>query len=155
MCRLNDGIGIERNRIDSLADEKLRELRIIGRRLTADADLLACPDRSVDRHRYHLLDGAVAFVKQVRDHLRIAIEPQRKLRQVIRSDRISIEYLQELVSENYIRRQLAHRVDLKTILALHKTVFAHERDNFLPFFDSSTERYHRRDVGQSHVLACS
>src|SRR5262245_49657756 len=122
MRRLNDRVGIERDRVDAFLNEELSELRIIRRSLAADADLLSIPDRGFDRECDHLLDRTVTLVEQVSDHLRITVEPERKLRQVVRPDRVAVEDFQELIGKNDVRRQLAHRVDLKIIFALYQTI---------------------------------
>src|SRR5690606_14783646 len=126
---------------------------IIRRSLAADADLLAVSYGGIDRHRDHLFDGAVTFVKKMRDHFGIAVEPQSELCQIVRTDRISIENLQKFVSKNYVRRKLAHRIDLQAVLALHEAVFRHQCDDLFAFFDGAAERDHRFDVGQTHVVA--
>ena len=64
-------------------------------------------------------------------------------------------FFEELIRENDVCRQFAHRVDLQLILALRQAVFAHQADYLLAFLDGPHERDHWFDVRKAHVLARS
>src|SRR6478752_4220473 len=102
--RLNDRVGIERDRVDSPLDEEVSELGIIRRSLAADADLLAGPLCGVNSHCHHLLDGAIALVKKVSHHFGIAIKTERQLGQIVRADRVPVKDLEKLIREYHVGR---------------------------------------------------
>ena len=115
--RLEQRIGIQREAVDPLGHEKPRELRVIAGRLAADADLPAgCVCRA-----NHLgdrpLDGVIALVEQVRDELRVAVDAEHELREIVAADGEAVEHLRELLRQDHVAGDLAHHVDLETALA--------------------------------------
>lgn len=63
--------------------QEARDLRTIGRRLAADADVAVVALGASDGHAQHLQHARIAFVEIERDDLRVAIGAQRQLRQII------------------------------------------------------------------------
>src|ERR1700720_1918812 len=64
---INDGVRIQRNTLDVLLDEPLRELRIIRGTLAADTGVLAGLSAGGNGHRQHGLHRIVAFVESRRN----------------------------------------------------------------------------------------
>src|SRR5260221_7128712 len=125
MRGLDNRVRVERDRIDSFFNQKLGKLRIIGWSLAANSYFLAVANGSINRHRDHFLNGPIPLVKKMRDHLGVAVEPQRKLRKIVRPDRVAIKNLKEFVGKDDIRRQFAHGIDLEVVLTLYEAVFGH------------------------------
>ena len=84
------------------------EIGVVGRPLSADADvfsgLLAGPYGAAE----HELDRFIAFVKQVRHQRRVAVERQGQLGHVVGANGETIEVLQELIGQYRIARHFAH-----------------------------------------------
>ena len=93
-------------------DEPCSELRVIGWRLAANANRLANPLGGLNRLDDHLLHRRIPFIEEVRHGLRIPVEAERELRQIVRADGVAIEDGEEGIGQHDIRRQLAHGVDL-------------------------------------------
>ena len=74
---LDDRIGIERHALDALLDQPLREIRMVGRPLPADADVLAVLLAGLDREREHRLHRIVALVERGRDRRRRSRDRRR------------------------------------------------------------------------------
>ena len=101
----------------------------------------------------HRLDAGVALVEVEGDHLRIAIDAERELRQVVRADREAVEQLGEGVDLDHVVRDLAHDVDLQAVHAALQAVLGHRLQHAFAFFDAAAERDHQLDVGQAHLVA--
>src|SRR3546814_15754778 len=98
-----EAVGIERDRVDSFADEKGCELGIIARRLTADADLDPGRMRLGDRLGDHVLDGLVALVEPGGEVARIPVDAEHQLSEVVAADREAVEARRELLGETDVR----------------------------------------------------
>jgi hypothetical protein len=89
---IDHGIRIEGDRHDSLVHQPFGEIDMVGRALSADADVLAEPCRQV---LIAMLSSAftagVALVEQVGDQARVAVEAERQLGQVVGTDRETVE----------------------------------------------------------------
>ena len=61
--RFDDRIGVERHALDALVQQPAREVRMIGRTLAADTDVLAVRLAGRDRHRQQRLHRIVSLVE--------------------------------------------------------------------------------------------
>jgi hypothetical protein len=88
---------------------------MVARALAADADVLVLLAARGDRARQHRLHGRVALVEFGGEQLqaRIAVQPQRELREIVRADRETVAVLEELVGEDCVARYLAHHDHLE------------------------------------------
>src|SRR5436190_19648490 len=78
---LDDRIGVERDALDLLLDQPLREVGMIGGSLPADARILAGLAAGGDRHREHRLHRIVTLIEGRRDRASgVAIDGERELR---------------------------------------------------------------------------
>ena len=69
--RLEHGVGIQGNTVDSLLHEKLRKFRIIARRLTSNSDFASALPADPDHLCDHLFHGLVSLVKDRRHNFAI------------------------------------------------------------------------------------
>ncbi len=110
--------GIQRDAVDPLLDEELRELRIIARRLAADADLAAFRRRAV-RITFAIIFFTAGFrssktcatISESRSTPRISCV--RSFEPIEKPSKISANSL----GQDHVARDLAHDVDLETVLA--------------------------------------
>ena len=73
--RMHQGIGIQRDAVDPLFNQKLCKLGIVAGRLTADADLAPFGPGLLNDRGDHRFDGGVALVEDVRGCERSPAEP--------------------------------------------------------------------------------
>ncbi len=126
---------------------------MVGRTLTANSNIFALFFRRADRHRQQRFHRVVTLVKQFRHHAGIAIQPQRQLRHVVRTNREAIKILEELFSQQGIGRDLAHHDDLQPVLAAFKPLARQLFDDRFRLVDRPHERDHDFDVGKAHIVA--
>ena len=93
--RFEHCVGIERDAVDPLLDEELRELGVVARGLAADADLAPVRAAVAITCAIIVFTAGISLVEDVRDDLRVAIDAQDELRQVVRADREAVEDLGE------------------------------------------------------------
>ena len=105
---------------------------------------------AVDRELQHVEHTGIAFVELEGDHLRVAIDPENQLGEVVGADREAIEQFGELVDQDDVVRDLAHHVNLKAVLAALKAVSRHDVEHFLGLVDASAEWNHQLQVLQPH-----
>ncbi len=101
-CCLDRCVGIQGNGINSLVHQPLGKLGEIRRRLATDTDGLFRKVSGVDGFRNHAPYRDVVFVKQMGNHAGIAVESERQLSQIVRTDGVAVKYLQEFISRNYV-----------------------------------------------------
>ena len=75
--------------------EKVRDLRIIRRRLAADPDMAMVALGAGHREPQHFEHAGVALIEIKGDDLGIAVDPQGQLRQVVGADRKAVEQLRQ------------------------------------------------------------
>ena len=95
--RIDDGIWIERQRLDPLFHKPFGKIRVIRRALAADADVLAFLSGRLVGHRQAFLDGGIAFVEQVSNDAAIAIEAQRQLAEGLRAEGEAVEHVADFL----------------------------------------------------------
>src|SRR3974390_168589 len=86
-----DARGIDADGVDAELRQIARDLGIIGRGLSADAYMTRVALGAGDREPQHLQHARVSFVKIEGDDFGVAIDPQRKLRQIVGADRETVE----------------------------------------------------------------
>ncbi len=72
--RRHDDVRVQRHAVYPVHDEKLREVRMVARRLAAEADFASARLCAVDCLRNQVPDGRIALVELVGDDFRIAID---------------------------------------------------------------------------------
>ena len=152
---LGDAVGVERNRIDAGLDQELGEFRIVARRLATDPDLAAGRVGGGDDLTDHFLDGRIPFVEQVGQVARIAVHAQDELGEVVAADREAVEAGGEFAREQDVRRDLAHHVDLKAVLAALQAVGGHFGEHPVGLLQGAAEGDHGHDVAQPDLVDCS
>ena len=135
-----------------MRDEPASEIGVIGWALAANADVLASFAARLDRHRNQRLDRFIAFIEQLRDRARVAIESQRELRQIVGADRHTVEVIEETLREHRVRRQLAHHDDFQPVLAALESVRCEELDDLLRLLECAHEGNHELHVRQAHFF---
>ena len=129
------------------------DFRIVGRCFAADADMAAVALGAEHGEPEHLQHAGIALVEIEGDDLGITVHAQRELGQVVGADRKSIEQLGKGVDLDDVVGDLAHDVDLKTVLAALQTVACHGLEHAPRFLDPPAEGNHDAQIGQPHVLA--
>src|SRR4030042_2644901 len=97
---LDDAVGVEGDAVDPALDEELREGREVGRRLTAYAYLPPLLLDLLYHHGDHLLDRRVTLAVKVRYELRIPVEAEHQLSEIVRADGEPVEDRRELIGED-------------------------------------------------------
>src|SRR3989344_5234691 len=149
----DDRIGIERHALDAMLDEELGKRRVVGRALPADADILFPFQTDFDDIGDEFLHGGVVFVGHAVDDARVAVEPKRKLGEVVRPNGHAVEYFEELFGKNRVGGNLAHHDDLEPVFAALEAAFRHHLQDFPPLVERAAERHHRDDVHETHLFA--
>ena len=126
---------------------------MVGRTLTADADVLALGAAGADRHREERLHGVVAFIERGGNETGVAVEAERELRHVVRTDREAVEVFEELVGKKRIARDFAHHVEAKAVHAALEAVAFHDFRHAAGFINRTHERNHEFDVREAHFIA--
>ena len=103
----------------------------------------------------HHLHALVTFVVVEGHDLAVAVDAQGELREVVGTNRESVKVRRELVDQDHVVGNLAHGVDLETVVAASKSVFCHAGQNPFGLSDSTNERQHEHHVGEPHLLADS
>src|SRR5690625_4953164 len=146
-------VGVQGHAVDTLFHQPMGEIRMVGRALAADADVLALLAAGVDGHLQQYPHRFVALVEQVCHQTGVAVQTQRQLGQVVGADGETVEVLEELVGEQGVGRNLAHHDDLETVFTALQTVLGQQVDDLAGFVRGVYERHHQLDVGQAHVVA--
>src|SRR5690606_34743786 len=133
------GVRRDRNGVDLGLREKTRELRVVARRLAAQADLAPLFVRALDHELDEPLHAGIRLVEERREDFRVAIDAERELREVVRADRKSVEDLRELFREDHVIRDLAHDVDLELVLSADEAVLGELLDDAAPLVERATE----------------
>src|SRR5688572_10069396 len=157
VCQVQPGldycIGVEREGIDTLIHQPAREVRVVGRPLPADADVLAGLLAGLDGHGEERLDGRVALVKERGDDRGVAVDPERQLRHVVRPDRHAVKMLEELARQQRVGRQLAHHDQLQAVPAALESVLREQLDDPAGLRDRADEGHHDLHVVEADVVA--
>ncbi len=90
-------VGIERDAIDALLDEELRELGVVARSLPADADFAALRATGRDDLGDHLFHCGIPFIENGRDDFAVAVHAEDELREVVGADAETVEDVAELL----------------------------------------------------------
>ncbi|KAF5138997.1 hypothetical protein E5D57_002786 [Metarhizium anisopliae] len=125
---------------------------MIARRLSAYANLAPLFPRHGNDTAEHPLDGLVLLVKQIRQLARVAVHPQRQLRQVVGANREAVKVVGKLGRENHVGRNLAHDVDEQPLFAADQAVFRHDLQDHPGLADRPAKGDHDDGVGEAHVL---
>lgn len=89
--RRADRVGIHGDRGDAEPDEMFRELRPVGRRLTAQRGREAMQACALHDLTDGVDDGWIALVEELAAHRRIMVHAQDELCQVVRADRHTMD----------------------------------------------------------------
>src|SRR5688572_9502267 len=89
----------------------------------------------------------------MRDGAGVTIDSQYELGQVVGTDRVTVKDSQKLVGSLHVGRELTHRVDLQSIIALLQSLLSHYLNYSLSFLDGAAEGNHDLNVGQPHIFA--
>jgi len=127
ICRLDDGIRIKRDAVDATSDQELSKLWIVTRSLSADTDLPPIPFDPLNHPLDHPLYRRIPLIEDMGDFLRITIQAQHQLGQVIGANGKSIENLAEFIGHDHIAGDFAHHIDFKPIQPLDKAMLPHLR----------------------------
>ena len=145
-------VRVQRDRVDALADQERRELRVVAGTLAADADLdpggVGLADGLAD-HRHH---GLVPLVEECGQLRRIPVHAQDQLGEVVGADGEAVEAGGELLGEDHVGRDLAHHVDLQAVLAPDQAVLRHDGQHPVRFLRGPAERDHHDDVAEAELL---
>src|SRR5690606_25720897 len=150
---IDHGVGIQRHRLDALLHQPLGQVRMVGRALATDADVLALGTGGGDGHGQQLLHRRVALVEQAGDDARVAVQAQGQLGQVVGADREAVEDFQELLGQQGVRRHLAHHDDLQAMLAALQAVAGQFLDDGAALVQGADKGDHDPAVLQAHFLA--
>src|SRR3569623_974756 len=142
-------VGVERDRLDALAYQPLRDLGIIGGRLAADADVLAACLAGLDGHLHEFQHGAVAFV-EAGDDDGVTVHAEGALGEVVGADRETVEQVEELVGEQGVGGYFAHHENFQILFAAAQTVLRHQIQNLPRLVHAAHEGDHQRDIAQAH-----
>ena len=126
---------------------------MVGRSLTADADVLALSTAGTNSHREKRLHSRIAFVKGSSHETGVTVKTQCKLRHVVGTDRETVEIFEELFGQKRIARDFAHHVEAQSVHAALQTVLLHDFRDAAGFFNRTHERNHQFDVGKPHLIA--
>src|SRR5262249_10075574 len=72
--------------------------------------------RPLDGERDQVADRRIPLVEERRELLGVAVDAERELGQVVRSDRKAVEDLGEVRGADHVARDLAHDVELEPVL---------------------------------------
>src|SRR4029079_4013257 len=97
----------------------------------------------------HPFDGLILLVEEAQEHFRVAINAKRQLGQVVGADREAVEPLSESRSQNDVRGDFAHYIDLKSLLAALKTILRHNLQHAVGLVGRAAEGDHYHDVGEA------
>src|SRR6185437_11391355 len=126
--RRHDGIRIERDALDALPDQPLREIGMVRRSLSADADVFPAFAARGDRHAEQRFHRIVALVEcRAQRTAGVAIDAERQLCQIVRADRKAVEMIEEPIREQRVRRKLAHHDDAQPVFAASQAVLREQR----------------------------
>mmetsp|Transcript_19289 Transcript_19289/g.36300 ORF Transcript_19289/g.36300 Transcript_19289/m.36300 type:complete len:235 (+) Transcript_19289:482-1186(+) len=151
--RRHDRVRIETERINALLRQPLRKVGEIRRALPADPHVLAARLGRRDDVRQGLLHRGVPLVEVLRDEARVTVEPKCQLGEVVRSDREPVEVVEELVSEEHVRRQLGHHLHLQAVLPSLEAVLLEQFVHLPRHVQGADEGNHELHVRQAHLLA--
>ena len=98
------------------------------------------------------LDRLRALVEQVGDPLRVSVDAEHELGEVVGADREAVEDLRELIREQHVRWDLRHHIHLEAVLTLHQAVLREHADDLPPLLGGAAERDHHLEVGEPHRL---
>ena len=101
----------------------------------------------------HVLYRRVTLVESLGDNAGVAIQRQRHLRHVIRSDGKSIEVFEELLGKHGVGRNLAHHDDAQAVVATFQTVGREQFQHLPGFGHGAHEGHHDFHVGEAHLVA--
>src|SRR5262249_35941441 len=101
---LDHRIRIERHALDALIEQPAREVRMVRRPLTAEADIFPELAAGGDGHREQLAPRLIPLIEGLRHDGGVAIETEGELRHVVRADRHAIEILQILLRQQCVGR---------------------------------------------------
>ena len=108
---------------------------------------------SLDGLANHLFHAVVALFVVERHDLAVTVNAEAELREVVRADRVAVEEGSELVHEDDVVRDLAHRVDLQAVLPAGESELGHLGQHRLRLLHPADEGDHEDDVREAHVLA--
>src|SRR5690606_41128910 len=77
---IENRIRVQRHAFDALIHQPARQVRVVGRALTADADVLAGLAARLDGAGQQLLDRRIALVEQVVDDAGVAVQDRKSTR---------------------------------------------------------------------------
>src|SRR6185436_17086060 len=109
-------------RLDALLHQPQREINMVRGTLAADADVLAFRPACGNRAQQQLFDSRIAFVETFRHQAGVAIQAQRELREVVRTDRKTVEEFQKLLGEQGVGWNLAHHDHAQTIFTTAQSI---------------------------------
>lgn len=93
-------------------DEEGSKLGVVARSLAADADFDVVGVGFLDEDADHLSDSGISFIEERGKVGRISVDAEDELGEIIGADGKSIEAGGELISEDDVRGDLCHHVDL-------------------------------------------
>src|SRR5512134_136440 len=98
----HDSVRIQRDRLDALIHQPFGEVRVVRWPLAADADVLAARAARGNRLPDQCCDCRVPLVEALGDQPRVAVEPERQLREVVRADRETVKVVEKAVRQDCV-----------------------------------------------------
>src|SRR5438094_9733774 len=121
---VDEAVRIYRDRVDTTFYQERGELRIIARRLAADADFAIFFVRRANHLAHDVFHGFISLIEQLGELRGIAIDPEHQLGEIVAADGKTIETLGEFLREHNVRRHLAHHVNLQSGAPTHEAVLS-------------------------------
>src|SRR5437899_2295352 len=147
LFRLYEAIRIYRNGIDAAFHEERGEVRIITRRLAADADFAIPFVGRVNDFAHRVFHRFVPLVEQLSQLGRIAIHAEHKLGEVVATDGEAVETFAKFFGEDDVRWYFTHHINLQPLTAAHEAIPGELTQDFVGFIECAAERHHHDHVG--------
>src|SRR5205823_14290827 len=117
LFRLDETIGIYRNGIDAAFHEERGEVRIITRRLAADANFAVDLVGRANDLAHNVFNRFIPLVEQLSQPGRIAIHAEHELSEIVAPYGKTIEAFAKFFGEDGVGRYFAHHIDLQASLS--------------------------------------
>ena len=149
---LDHRVGIEAHRLDADPDQELGHVRVVRRRLSAQARVDPVAPAALHCQANHFLDTLVAFVVVERHDLAVTIDAESELGEVVGADREAVEALGEFIDRMTLFgiSHIAYTFKPFSPRAGRGRPWSGEQDPPRP---RGAEREHQNDVREPHLVA--
>ena len=121
----DDGVGVERHRVDALLEQPFGQIWVVAGALAQVPTYLPRALHAFDRGADHEFDRGVAFVEAGGDQGGVAVQPESELGHVVGADREAVEMVKTRRRSPRLR-QLTHHDHLKIIFAAPQAVLGQQ-----------------------------